>query len=116
MLKERGDTIMAWKEITPEFKVFSEKGEFVEGKLLGHSEIKIKDVTVKKWSMEDIHTGVSINFLGGVSLDPMLLAVPVGTVIKLEFDGTVKLERGQRVKKFKLYLQSDEPEKTGKRK
>lgn len=94
---------MKWNEITPDFLQFTTKGESVEGKLLGCTELRIKDVPVRKWSVARLSDGIAVGFLGGVSLDPMLDAVPIGTVIKLEFDGMVQLAAGHRVKKFKLY-------------
>lgn len=105
MIKERSIKAKMWKEITPEFYIFESKGQFVEGRLLGFSEINIKGVVVKKWQIERLDNGIIVGFLGGVSLDPMLAAVPVDTTIKLEFDGMVKLEAGHRVKKFKLYIE-----------
>jgi len=103
MLKIRGIRSMKWTEITPDFVQFTTKGESVEGKLLGSTELRIKDVPVRKWQIARLTDGVAVGFLGGVSLDPMLDAVPIGNVIKLEFDGMVQLAGGYRVKKFKLY-------------
>jgi len=96
---------MGWKEITPDFLSFDTKGQFLEGELVGYSELRIKNVPVKKWGIRKISDGVVTGFLGGVALDPMLEAVPAGTVIKLEYDGSVKIAGGYSVKTFKLYTE-----------
>lgn len=94
-----------WKEITPDFISFEKAGQSIEGVLLGYTELRIKEVPVKKWSIQKLSDGIDTGFLGGVSLDPMLEAVAVGTTIKLEFAGNVKLGGGYSVKTFKLYIE-----------
>jgi len=110
MIKGRFIIVPKWKEITPGFFQFETKGQSLEGKLLGYSEIRIKEILVKRWAIATLPDGIVTNFLGGVSLDPMLEAVPEGTIIKLEFDGFVRLEKNQRVKTFKLYQAIKEEE------
>lgn len=106
-----------WKEITPDFMSFTVKGQSIEGELLGYSELRIKEVPVKKWSILKLSDGIATGFLGGVALDPMLEAVPTGTTIKLEYEGNVKLDSGYSVKQFKLYVQAPEaPKDNGKKK
>jgi len=92
-----------WKETTPDFMQFETKGQALEGQLLGYTEIQIKGVTVRRWQIKRLEDGIAVGFLGGVSLDSMLEAVTAGTVIKLEYEGKVKLGSGYSVKKFKLY-------------
>lgn len=108
MIKEKDIDDKMWKEITPDFMSFETKGQFIEGKLLGYSDLRIKEVPVKKWSIERASDGVAVGFLGGVSLDPMLLAVPIGTTIKLEYDGNVKIAGGYSVKTFKLFVEAQD--------
>jgi hypothetical protein len=104
---------MNWKETTPDFKQFEAKGETLEGELLGFNIIQIKGVNVRRWQLRRLSDGIAVGFLGGVSLDATLDAVPVGTTIKLEYEGKVKLGSGYHVKKFKLYEQAaDAPEKS----
>jgi len=121
MIKEGGKNLVGWKETTPDFKQFSEKGETLEGQLLGYTIIQIKGVNVKRWQIRRLSDGIAQGFLGGISLDAMLEAVPVGTTIKLEYLGKVSVGSGMSVKKFRLYEQTaedtePEPEKTGTRK
>lgn len=99
---------MGWKEITPEFIQFQEKGEAIEGILLGYDEITVKGVTVKRWQMERSGDGVILSFLGGVSLDRILEAVPRGKLIRLEYQGRINIGSGMSVKKFKLYEQVED--------
>lgn len=106
---------MGWKEITPDFMTFDSKGQSLEGELLGFTELRIKEIPVKKWSILNKTTGIATGFLGGVSLDPMLEAVPVGTVIKLEYNGNVKLGGGYSVKTFKLYIEATDPKAESKK-
>lgn len=97
-----------WKETTPDFKQFEEKGETLEGELLGFNIIQIKGVNVRRWQLRRLSDGIAVGFLGGVSLDATLDAVPVGTTIKLEYEGKVKLGSGYHVKKFKLYEMAED--------
>ena len=97
---------MGWKEITPDFMSFETKGQSLEGELMPYTELRIKDVPVRKWGIKKLADGVVTAFLGGVALDPMLDAVSTGTVIKLEYDGSVKIAGGYNVKTFKLYVQA----------
>ena len=103
---------MGWKETTPDFKQFSEKGETLEGQLLGYTIIQIKGVNVKRWQIRRLSDGIAQGFLGGISLDAMLEAVPVGTTIKLEYLGKVSVGSGMSVKKFRLYEQTEGEEST----
>lgn len=96
---------MKWTEITPDFISFEAVGQSIEGELLGYSDLRIKEVPVKKWQIKKLSDGIITGFLGGVSLDPMLEAVTIGTTIKLEFAGNVKLGGGYSVKTFKLYIE-----------
>ena len=113
MTKEGVTTTMKWENITPDFITFEKKGEFIEGELLEPSVIMIKGVEVMKWQVRDLKDDIVKAFLGGISLDPMLTNVPVGTTIKLEFDGKLKIASGYQVKTFKLYKQipDNQPEK-----
>lgn len=99
-----------WKEITPDFISFEKAGQSIEGELLGYTELRIKDVPVKKWQIKKLSDGIITGFLGGVSLDPMLEAVPIGQTIKLEYAGNVKLGGGYSVKTFKLYIEDTKAE------
>lgn len=103
MLKERRNMAKVWKETTPDFKQFEKVGDIIEGELLGYTDIQIKGITVKRWQMRRLSDGIAVGFLGGVSLDSMLEAVPVGSTIKLEFVGKVSLGGGMAVKKFKMF-------------
>ena len=93
-----------WKDVTPEYFEFNEKGQVLIGRLAGYTEFIIKTVPVKKWTIKRDPDGSLISFLGGVQLDPLLLSVPSNTMVKLEYMGKVKVSSGNQAKVFKLFV------------
>lgn len=90
-----------WQEKTADFITFDEKGQELLGCLTGIDEITLHDTKVRRARIET-QTGVK-SFLLGAQLEPLLLTVPVGTIIKVRYLGEVKSSIGRRVKQYKVW-------------
>jgi len=94
-----------WREVTPEFYEFKEAGQELIGILSGRSMINIQGTEVSRWVVNTPNGMVS--FLGGVSLDPLLEGIEMGTLIKLIFQGLQPTAKGTSVKTFRVFVKED---------
>lgn len=95
-----------WQERSAEFETFDEAGDEVVGVLTAIDVIKLqdRDVCRAKVQTKDKHVG----FLLTVQLEPLLINVPIGTMVKVVYQGEVKSSKGRRVKTFKVWTKQKE--------
>jgi len=90
-----------WEEKTAAFTTFDEVGDEVQGVLLALDTIKLHDNDVRRARVAT-NTG-NVAFLLTTQLEPLLLDVPLGTKIRVRYEGEVKSAAGRKVKQFKVW-------------
>jgi len=90
-----------WQERTAQYFTFDEPGEVVEGRILAFDHIQLHDREVRRCRLETAEGNRS--FLLTTQLEPLLLDLPVGTMVRILYEGEVKSARGRRVKVFKVW-------------
>lgn len=90
-----------WQERSADFMIFDQAGDEVQGVLEGFEEIDLHDRLVNR---ARIRTADGMrSFLLTAQLSPLMLTIPLGTSVKVRYEGETKSQAGRRVKLFKVW-------------
>lgn len=90
-----------WEEQSAQFTLFTTPGEEITGVLKEIDEVTIGTAKVKRASVET-EEGMK-SFLLTTSLEPLIMTIEAGTMVKVRYMGTVTSRAGRTVKQFKVF-------------
>lgn len=102
---KKDDTLAGWTEVKQEdssIHKFEEKGDILIGELI-ETEKDVGENKSKLYTLQ-YENGDIVKFWGSKILDDRLIAVKLGTTIKVEYLGWVKPDKGREYKDFKVYV------------
>ncbi len=91
-----------WEERTPAFITFDETGMEVSGVLEAIDEIPLHD---KKIPRARVRTSEGVqSFLLTTQLEPLILDLPIGTTIRVKYEGETLSAAKRKVKQFRVWV------------
>lgn len=90
-----------WKEKSASFATFDKEGEEVIGILKSLDTIKMHDKEIRRATVFTPEGNRS--FLLTTQLEPLLLDIPLGTTVRIRYEGEVKSSAGRTVKQFRVW-------------